>query len=128
MTDGPPQQFKSSASQWENLKPLAREMRQSPTPAENILWTRIRNRQLNGAKFRRQHAIDRFVVDFACLERHLIIEVDGEIHDLPDQKDYDVERQTFLEGCGFRILRFANRDVLDSIDSVLDRISAALAE
>jgi very-short-patch-repair endonuclease len=128
MTDGPPQQFTSSSDQWEQLKPLAREMRQSATLAENALWTRIRSRQLNGAKFRRQHAIDHFIVDFVCLERHLIIELDGEIHDLPDQQAYDVERQSLLEGRGFRVLRFANRDVLEAIDSVLDRISAALAE
>ncbi len=62
---------------WEKLKPLARQMRHVPTPAEDRLWQHIRNRQLKGMKFRRQWAIERFIVDFFCYEANLIIEVDG---------------------------------------------------
>ncbi|MCB9450786.1 MAG: endonuclease domain-containing protein [Anaerolineaceae bacterium] len=109
---------------WEKLKPLARQMRHEPTPAEDILWQRLRNRQVSGAKFRRQYAIERFIVDLACLEYRLIIEIDGDIHDY--QQDYDMLRQAFLEAQGFQVLRFSNDDVLQSLDVVVTIIREAL--
>ncbi len=127
MADDYRPQFKSSPNQWSLLKPAAREMRHEPTAAEELLWQRIRNRGIDGAKFRRQHTIDRFIVDFVCLERALIIEVDGEIHQQPNQQAYDRERQQILEALGFRVLRFMNEMVFQSLEEVVQQIAEALA-
>lgn len=109
---------------WGALKPLARQMRHEPTHAENILWEAIRNRKLNDFKFRRQHPIDRFIVDFYCAEAHLVIEVDGTIHDYtPDE---DALRQAFIESRGLRVLRFRNQEVLENLVSTLSKITLAL--
>ncbi|MDF5723437.1 MAG: endonuclease domain-containing protein [Rhizonema sp. PD37] len=98
---------------------MARQMRREPTPAEQKLWQKLRNKQL-GFKFRRQHAIDRFIVDFYCGEAELIIEVDGAVHQYTQQED--AIRQEFLESLGLQVVRFRNEDVLDSIDGVLEKI------
>jgi very-short-patch-repair endonuclease len=109
-----------TADLWAKLKPIAREMRGEPTRAEQALWQRLRNRQCGGAKFRRQHTIDRFIVDFVCHEHMLIIEVDGEIHQFTQEEDH--LRQAFLETFGFRFLRFTNEQVLGDLESVVGRI------
>ncbi|NEQ24807.1 MAG: endonuclease domain-containing protein [Microcoleus sp. SIO2G3] len=95
-------------------------MRREPTPAEQKLWQKLRQKQHLGFKFRRQHAIDRFIVDFYCGEARLVVEVDGEIHDYTQQED--AIRQEFLECLGLRVVRFRNEDVLNSIDGVLEEI------
>ncbi|MCK6580998.1 MAG: endonuclease domain-containing protein [Anaerolineae bacterium] len=128
MTDEQHPQFTSSPEQWAKLKPRARQMRHEPTRAEDALWQRIRNRRIGGAKFRRQHAVEGFIVDFVCIERRLIVEVDGDIHTLPDQQAYDQQRQALLESRGFRVLRFANADVLQSIEAVAEVIGETLAQ
>jgi very-short-patch-repair endonuclease len=115
---------RSSPELWEALKPLARQMRQSPTEAENALWQRLRDKGI-GAKFRRQHTIDRFVVDFYCAKSKLLIEVDGEIHDYT--KEEDAIRQQFLEEVhSLRMIRFTNEEVLNNIEFVLETIKEAL--
>src|SRR5262245_30150985 len=88
---------------------VARDLRQRSTSAEQILWDRLRNRQLSGAKFRRQQRIRAtvYVVDFCCVEANLVIELDGEIHDY--QKEADLLRQQGIEALGYRFLRFSNR-------------------
>mgnify|MGYP001770978009 FL=1 len=73
--------WQTSSELWEKLKPLARQMRREPTPAEDKLWQKLRHKQILGYKFRRQHTIDRFIVDFYCGEARLVVEVDGEVHD-----------------------------------------------
>jgi very-short-patch-repair endonuclease len=109
---------------WDALKPLARQMRHEPTVAEDVLWKRIRNRQIVNSKFRRQHPIDRFIVDFYCAEAHLVIEVDGSIHDYtPDE---DALRQAYIESLGLRVLRFTNGEVLQQTDGVIERIAEVL--
>jgi very-short-patch-repair endonuclease len=108
---------------WAKLKPLAREMRHEATPAEDVLWEAIRNRKVNGAKFRRQHVIERFIVDFYCAEARLIIEVDGPIHDYTPEED--AIRQEFLEAQGFRVLRFKNDDVMGNLAGVVAQIGEA---
>ena len=118
--------YTTSPDQWDKLKPRAREMRHAPTPAEDHLWQYLRGRRLNGAKFRRQHAIGPFIVDFVCIEQLLVVEVDGLIHEQPDQQDRDVNRQAHLEGLGYRVLRFTNGEVLQSVQAVLEVIDAAL--
>ncbi|MFN8450920.1 MAG: endonuclease domain-containing protein [Anaerolineae bacterium] len=109
---------------WEKLKPLARQMRHAPTPAERKLWAYLRSRAVLDYKFRRQHSIDRFVVDFVCLEAALIIEVDGGVHQYT--ADEDAIRQEFLESLGFRVLRFTNEQVLREIEEVLKQIGETL--
>ncbi|MEO8611553.1 MAG: endonuclease domain-containing protein [Chloroflexota bacterium] len=111
---------------WEKLKPLARQMRHAPTPAEKHLWGRLRNRQLGGAKFRRQHVIDRFIVDFYCQEYRLVIEVDGSIHEYTQAED--AVRQEFLESLGLRVIRFSNADVLTRIDGVVEVIAESFQD
>lgn len=109
---------------WEKLRPLARQMRREPTPAEDRLWQRLRKRQVLRLKFRRQHAIDRFIVDFYCAEAGLVVEIDGPIHAY--RQEEDSVRQEFLESLGLRVLQFRNQEVLDSLDGVVDQIVAAL--
>ena len=105
------------------LKNRAKEMRRSPTEAEQILWEELRNSKL-GDKFRRQHSIQDFIVDFVCLDRRLIVEVDGSIHDT--QKDYDDYRTQQLEHHGFKLIRFSNEDVIHNRAAVLTEIRSTL--
>lgn len=110
---------------WERLKPIARQMRRAPTPAEDHLWQRLRDRQLRGHKFRRQHAIERFIVDFHCAEARLVVEVDGPVHQYTCEED--AIRQDFLASRGFRVLRLSNEMVATDIESALARIADACA-
>ena len=94
------------------------------TEAERALWARLRRRGVLGLKFRCQQPLGRYIVDFVCLERRLIIEVDGGQH--LDQEGYDQERSQWLEGQGYRLLRFWNSEVLSSTDAVVEAIATAL--
>jgi len=105
---------------------FARSLRRSQTGAEKKLWDHLRNRQLLGFKFRRQVAIDRFVVDFACFEAKLIVEVDGATHGTPGELSKDAERTHVLETRGYLVLRFHNVDVFNNIEGVLDVIARTL--
>ena len=105
------------------LRDRARAMRADPTPAERRLWTMLRDRRMPPVKFRRQHVIAPYIVDFACLERLLIIEADGSQHadSISDrQRDADLRRR------GFRVLRFWNNDVLENSGGAFEMIFAAL--
>ena len=102
---------------------LQRNLRNNMTDAEIRLWQRLRSRQLAGCKFRRQHPYMDFVLDFVCLERCLIVEVDGGQH-LENERDQ--ERDKRLREAGFQILRFWNNQVLQETDAVVDAIWAAL--
>ena len=109
---------------WRTTAPLqerAKQLRQEQTPAERKLWSRLRRKQLHGFKFRRQHPIGRFVVDFCCVSQALVIEVDGDNHSV--QEEYDQERTAWLEGRGYRVIRFSNRLVEHQINAVLDEIA-----
>lgn len=105
------------------LQERARELRKNMTPAEKILWEKLRHNRLNELQLRRQQIINPYIVDFYCHARALVIEVDGDIHDL--QQDYDSERSSYLIACGFRILRVTNEDVKNKLLSVVQRISEA---
>ena len=98
----------------------ARSMRHLAAPAETKLWSCLRNRQLGGMKFRRQFPIGPFIADFACIEQHVVIELDGDSHAL--QLKYDAERTKWLENNGYRVIRYFNHDVQHSLDSVLESI------
>jgi very-short-patch-repair endonuclease len=101
--------------------PLARRLRLTPTDAEMRLWSRLRRKQLEGFRFRRQHPLGPYVVDFFCAEATLIVEVDG------GQHAYDGERRTrWLEARGYRVIRFWNNDVLANTEGVLHTILDAL--
>ncbi len=102
------------------MKTLARELRKNSTPAEKILWQHLRGRQFSDLKFRRQHPIPPFIVDFYCPQFQLIIELDGEIHKY--QKEEDLSRQEWLSEIGYKIIRFNNDQVLNELDSVLREI------
>ena len=101
----------------------ARELRQEMTPAEKLLWSHLRNKQLNGLKFRRQHPLGPFVADFYCAERRLVVEIDGDIHDL--QPERDAARTEQFEQYGYHVIRFRNEQVLNNIESVLRAIESA---
>jgi very-short-patch-repair endonuclease len=100
----------------------AREMRHPQTPAEGKLWARLRNAQLGGYKFRRQHPIDRFIVDFYCAACRLVIEIDGDTH--AEQVEYDAARTEWLIERGYRVVRFQNDDVHRRLEAVLEAILA----
>jgi adenine-specific DNA-methyltransferase len=107
---------------------FARQLRHEQTDAERRLWRVLRNRRLAQHKFRRQQPIGPYAVDFVCLEMKLIVELDGERHDQPESIAADAERTVFVKQEGFRVLRFWNRDLDASIDSVLEAIFRALRE
>lgn len=104
------------------LYQYARELRQEPTAAEKILWSAIRNRKLNNLKFRRQHPLDKFIVDFYCNEKKLAIELDGGVHDVKRNKEYDDARTAMLAGLNICLLRFRNEEITNGIDAVLNKI------
>ena len=101
----------------------AKEMRNNPTEAEKILWLNLKSKALD-FKFRQQHLIADFIVDFVCLSKKLVIEVDGEIHD--SQQEADAERTKVLNERGFKVIRFNNKEVLNNVDSVLNIIKHEL--
>ena len=106
----------------------AKQLRRNSTDAEQLLWRLLRSRQLAGYKFRRQQPLGGFIVDFVCLEKRLVVEVDGGRHVEPLKAAHDSERSAWLEQQGFRVLRFWNHEVLNQIEEVKDAIWRALVE
>ena len=106
------------------MKHRARRLRKNMTNAERLLWRRLRDRQLGGYKFRRQHPIGPFFVDFVCLEKKLVIEVDGGQH--AKNLEADVKRSDYFKEKGYRVLRFWNNEVLEESKSVLSVILSSL--
>ena len=98
----------------------ARELRHSPTPAERHAWTLLRNRGILGLKFRRQHVLHGFIVDFYCPRERIVIELDGNVHDDDAQRGYDRARSGLLGAAGYRVIRVRNRDVIrEHLEAVL---------
>jgi len=104
---------------YEELKELQKELKKNSTKAEKVLWEELRNKKLK-FKFRRQHIIDDYVVDFVCLAKNLIIEVDGKIH--TKRREYDYERTKELMSFGYRVIRFTNNEILYNLNSVMRKI------
>ncbi|MBO9670394.1 MAG: endonuclease domain-containing protein [Sphingobium sp.] len=104
------------------ISPHAARLRQEMTDAEKIVWRHLRNRQLDGFKFRRQTTIGPFVVDFLCVERSLIVEIDGGQH----SEVRDAARTDYLDAQGYRIMRFWNHEVAEGLEGVLQTIAEAL--
>ena len=104
----------------EAMQEQARQLRREQTPAERKLWARLRQRQIYGLRFRRQHPIGRFIVDFCCISHKLVIEIDGRTHDA--QMAYDQARAELLQGQGYKVVRFTNSEVEREMDGVLAEI------
>ncbi|MDD2365259.1 MAG: endonuclease domain-containing protein [Desulfuromonadaceae bacterium] len=102
------------------LQGFARELRNNATDAERLLWQQLRNRQVEGVKFRRQQPIESYIVDFVCFDKKVIIELDGGQHS--ENRDYDMQRDSCLTSNGFTVLRFWNNDVIENIEGVLEVI------
>ncbi|MBI5429944.1 MAG: endonuclease domain-containing protein [Nitrosomonadales bacterium] len=102
----------------------ARSLRYDMTDAERKLWHALRHKQINGHRFRRQHSVGKYIADFACVERKIVIELDGGQHQ--DQVAYDEQRTAFLRGNGWRVLRFWNNDVMNNLEGVLSTIAETL--
>tara|TARA_Y100000034_G_scaffold84474_1_gene101166 strand:- start:42934 stop:45465 length:2532 start_codon:yes stop_codon:yes gene_type:complete len=112
-------------SSYKLMKELQIERKRQTTQAEQILWDQLKGKKLQ-AKFRRQHIIDEFIVDFVNLDRKLVVEVDGGYHNTPDQKELDKERTHYLNQLGYQVIRFSNEVVIGDIESVLSDISEKL--
>lgn len=122
---GNPGFMKTSAEIWATSKDNARENRKNPTDAEAVMWELLRAHRL-GYHFKRQHAIDNFIVDFVCLEKKLVIEVDGSIHNTPEQKEKDELRTQRSIELGYSELRFTNNEVIHKSEEVLEKIRKEL--
>lgn len=107
-----------------DTKDFSRKLRHELTDAELRLWRHLRSRQILGLKFRRQHPCGKYILDFACIEAQLVIEVDGGQHS--EQSAQDNERTLWLESTGWKVLRFWNNEVLENTEAVLSVIYKAL--
>ncbi len=103
---------------------VAKELRKSATFAENVLWQRLRRKNVVGLKFRRQHHIGRYVVDFYCAKLKLIVELEGGIHNETDQKEYDNIRFQEFKMMGYKCLRIKNEEVTENVENVIEKILA----
>ncbi len=113
-------------STYKVVKEYAEMNRANPTEAEKALWELVKSKKLAGFKFRRQHIIGSYITDLVCLDRKLVIEIDGLIHQLPENKEADENRTLWLNERGFKVIRFTNEEVLYKTDKTLDLILAAL--
>ena len=108
------------------LLEMVRELRQRQTSAERVMWQLLRNRQMLGFKFRRQHQFGDYIADFYCHEAYLVIECDGSAHNPNEQWHHDQNRDAYMIGQGLRILRFANEQILNDTQRVLEKIAKYL--
>ncbi len=104
------------------LKPTRKTLRNDPTSAEKQLWNKLRNSQLAGNKFRRQHSVGNYILDFYCPQHQLAIELDGDSHFTESSMAYDAKRTTFLNEVGIQVLRFTNTEIFENLENVLERI------
>jgi very-short-patch-repair endonuclease len=109
------------------LADRARELRRKQTPTESLMWELLRDRRFMGLKFRRQHQVGDYLVDFYCDERKLALELDGPAHSDPAQMKHDKTRDAYLTAIGLTVLRFQNDDLIGDTEQVLQRIAAALS-
>lgn len=109
------------------MKEIRRNLRQTSTETEDLLWDQLRGRKLLGVKFKRQFSIGSFVVDFYCPSHELIIEVDGAVHEEPVVHQNDKNRQEALESLDLTMLRVTNHDVINNMDDVLTKIKTQLS-
>ena len=110
------------------LKGLRQNLRNNMPPAERILWSQLKGKQLEKYKFRRQQSIDDFIIDFYCPQAELAIEIDGDSHYDTGKPEYDAERSRKIESHGIKIIRFSNTEIYESLDGVIDHILKQLKE
>jgi very-short-patch-repair endonuclease len=116
--------FYYGASQ--ELIKLAKELRKNQTKTEKVLWAALRNHRFSDYKFRRQHSVKWFIADFYCHKVKLIIEVDGGIHNITSQSEYDESRAAELETLGIQVIRFSNEEILNNLEYVLQQIQTTI--
>ncbi|AEW85632.1 methionine synthase [Flavobacterium columnare ATCC 49512] len=116
----------ASPTLYAKLKERAKKMRNNPTDAEKMLWNVLSNKGIDGFKFRRQHIIGEYIVDFVCLEKQLVVEVDGAVHDNKEQIEHDRFRTEWLESKGFKVIRFKNDEVLSNLFQTIEIINKEL--
>jgi very-short-patch-repair endonuclease len=104
------------------LRAFRKELRNNPTPAEAKLWTFLKQSQLDGRKFRRQHSVGGYILDFYCPTESLAVELDGAVHDSLSAQEYDHERDLFMNSSGIKVLRFENKLVFQELEAVLMEI------
>lgn len=105
---------------------FARKLRREQTSAESLLWTQLRNRQIEGCKFVRQEPIGPYFADFVCRDRKLVIEIDGATHSSDVERRHDGLRTAFLRDAGYHVIRFENDDIYNALDGVVQSIAKAL--
>ena len=105
---------------------LARKMRNNLTPSEKIVWSEIKEKKINGHKFRKQHPVYRYILDFYCHEKKLAIEIDGDSH--KERKDFDEYRDSYVRSIGIETLRFSNEEIQRNITYVIEVIKKKLSE
>jgi len=103
-----------------------RQLRNNMTYCEKIVWLHLRKRQL-GYRFLRQCSVDHFVIDFYCPELKLAIEIDGDVHEIPEQKDYDKARKNYLETFGIEFIRLTNDEFLENLNKAFDKIEKKIS-
>jgi very-short-patch-repair endonuclease len=103
----------------------AKRMRREPTEAEKLFWWELRDRRLEGHKFKRQYLVGGYIADFVCIERKLIVELDGGQH--AEATEYDEKRSAVLQSLGFRVLRIWNAEIFTNMEGVIDAVLAELA-
>ena len=115
-----------------NAKPAifekAKDLRKNMTPAELKLWEHIKDNKILGLRFRRQHPIGIFIADFYCHKIKLVIELDGGIHNNPENKGYDKNRTAELERLGIKVIRFKNEEVLENVEEVISKLNKACGD
>ena len=110
----------------QNKKLFARKLRTQQTDAEKLLWFKLRNKQLNGNKFRRQQQIGKYIIDFVSFEKMLVVELDGSQHLEIKNKLHDQKRSKYLENLGYNVLRFLDNEVFSNVEGVLQTIHLTL--
>jgi very-short-patch-repair endonuclease len=101
---------------------LAKELRKNETEAEKILWSKLNKNQIMGLQFRRQHPINIFIADFYCAKLKLVIEADGDIHEIPEYQNHDIGRSDMLNDFGITVIRFTNEQIIQEIDYTMNQI------
>lgn len=109
-----------------DTKEFRQKLRREATPFENILWLHLRKEGVSGFKFRRQHGIGSYIVDFYCPSARLVVEIDGDSHQTPEGKEKDKKRDAYLVTNHFTVLRFTNHEVRENIQSVVEKIAREL--
>ena len=109
---------------YQNLTPYRKKLRKQMTPAEIRLWFYLKNKQIEGRRFRRQHQLFHFIVDFYCPEEKIVIELDGEGHNHIETAENDIARDCFLKENGFKIIRIENKHIFENPDGVIEYIKS----